>query len=281
MAFTQMDFNPADGLLSVTEYPTQPASETAARTQLMAPSLQLKNYINGTLLTQLASPEAGISGAHKIGSAAIPFVEGNTVHAQIANLKDQIDDLQITATGLRDDIIQTSYLQDGCVTAQKLALSFAGIVFPYAGNSAPSGFLLCDGSAVPRAAYAALFAVIGATYGGGDGSTTFNVPNLKGKVICGYNAADTDFNSLGKTGGEKTHTLTSAESGLPAHNHELANLQPFQQSDSPQYGYGSGPRSAVFVDGGWNSINNNTASNATSAHNNLQPYVVLNYVIKT
>lgn len=63
--------------------------------------------------------------------------------------------------------------------------SFRGLIFPYAGSSAPTGFLLCDGSAVSRTTYAELFALIGITYGAGDGSTTFNVPDLRGSVIIG------------------------------------------------------------------------------------------------
>lgn len=61
--------------------------------------------------------------------------------------------------------------------------NFRGMVFAYAGSSAPTGFLLCDGSAVSRTTYADLFALIGTTYGAGDGSTTFNIPDLRGSVI--------------------------------------------------------------------------------------------------
>jgi len=63
--------------------------------------------------------------------------------------------------------------------------NFTGLVFPYAGGGVPAGFLLCDGSAVSRTTYARLFSVIGTTYGAGDGSTTFNVPDLRGSVIVG------------------------------------------------------------------------------------------------
>ena len=59
----------------------------------------------------------------------------------------------------------------------------AGSVIAYAGSDTPTGYLLCDGSAVSRSAYAALFAAIGTTYGSGDGSTTFNLPNLTDRVI--------------------------------------------------------------------------------------------------
>jgi hypothetical protein len=65
----------------------------------------------------------------------------------------------------------------------------AGLMFPYAGATAPSGFLLCDGSAVSRTTYASLFAVVGTYYGAGDGSTTFNLPNHSSVVVGKSNIA--------------------------------------------------------------------------------------------
>lgn len=95
----------------------------------------------------------------------------------------------------------------------------AGVIFPYAGpsTSIPSGYLLCDGSAVARSSYAALFTAIGTAYGAGNGSTTFNLPNFKGKVPVGVDTAQTEFDALGESGGAKTHTLTTAE--MPSHTH--------------------------------------------------------------
>ena len=84
-----------------------------------------------------------------------------------------------------------------------------GSVIPYAGKSAPDGWLLCDGAAVSRTTYAALFTVIGTTFGSGDGSTTFNLPDLRGRVAVGV---DSDAN-LGTRAGEKNRTLT--EVNLP------------------------------------------------------------------
>ena len=89
----------------------------------------------------------------------------------------------------------------------------AGIVMPFAGSVAPQGYLLCDGSAVSRTDYADLFTAIGTTYGAGDGSTTFNVPDLSGRVVLGVSQS----HALGTTGGEAAHTLTESE--LPAHSH--------------------------------------------------------------
>jgi microcystin-dependent protein len=62
---------------------------------------------------------------------------------------------------------------------------FRGLVLPYAGYSAPTGWLLCDGSPISRTTYADLFALISTTYGAGDGSTTFNIPDMRGRAVIG------------------------------------------------------------------------------------------------
>lgn len=95
-----------------------------------------------------------------------------------------------------------------------------GTLTMYAGGVAPSGWLLCDGSAVSRVAYSDLFGVIGVTYGAGDGSTTFNLPDMRGRVAFGLAAADAMFDTLGESGGAKSVTLS--ESNLPAHSHSVS-----------------------------------------------------------
>ena len=86
----------------------------------------------------------------------------------------------------------------------------------YAGSTAPSGFLVCDGSAISRTTYADLFTAIGTVYGAGDGESTFNIPNLSGRVAVGTAAGM----SIGSTGGSESVTLTANE--LPSHVHEVA-----------------------------------------------------------
>lgn len=95
----------------------------------------------------------------------------------------------------------------------------AGVVFPYGGASAPTGFLLCNGAAVSRTDYAALFSVVGTAYGPGDGSSTFNIPNLADRFLAGAGVT-----ALGGAGGSATlsgstggHALTAAE--LAPHSH--------------------------------------------------------------
>jgi microcystin-dependent protein len=94
-----------------------------------------------------------------------------------------------------------------------------GAVFPYAGSDAPSGYLLCDGSAVSRTTYADLFAVCGTTYGSGDGSSTFNVPDLRAAFAAGYKSGDANFGTLGGVGGGTAHTHGVGSFAGPAHTH--------------------------------------------------------------
>lgn len=91
-----------------------------------------------------------------------------------------------------------------------------GSIYMYAGSTIPELFMLCDGSAVSRGTYSDLFAVIGTTFGQGDGSTTFNLPNLSGKVAIGASSG----HALGVSGGSETVQLQ--DSNLPAHTHEMA-----------------------------------------------------------
>ena len=76
-----------------------------------------------------------------------------------------------------------------------------GVILQWAAAAAPAGFLICDGSAVSRTGYAALYAIIGTTYGIGNGSNTFNIPNLVGRVAVGRNSGDGNFSSLGTRSG--------------------------------------------------------------------------------
>lgn len=142
-----------------------------------------------------------------------------------------------------------------------------GIILPLSSDTIPEGYLLCDGSAISRTEYSTLFSAIGTTYGAGDGSTTFNLPNLKGKVPVGQDTNDNNFDTLGETGGEKTHTLTTNE--IPSHTHGIVT--------KGNTGFASG---YVFSEGGGYNSAFSEAVGGGQAHNNLQPYIVINYIIK-
>lgn len=147
-----------------------------------------------------------------------------------------------------------------------------GSIIPFGGITAPDGFLLCQGQAVSRTTYAELFAVIGTSFGNGDGSTTFNVPDLRGKVPVGLSSSDTEFNTLGKTGGEKTHKLVISE--MPSHTH-LTGISPNTAFDVEL------KDSGVSAEVTWLQNRSNTSpTGGDGAHNNIQPYNTVNYIIK-
>lgn len=159
-----------------------------------------------------------------------------------------------------------------------------GAVIDYAGSTAPSGWLFCAGQAVSRTTYAALFTAIGTTYGVGDGSTTFNLPDLRGRVTVGKDdmtgsaasrmtsgGSGVDGATLGASGGAETHTLTTSE--IPAHTHThdfrstLSNIQEGTGSLFDNVHRGNTSVSTGSTGGG-------------GSHNNTQPSIIINKIIK-
>lgn len=178
----------------------------------------------------------------------------------------------------------------------------AGTILPYGGSSAPSGYLLCYGQAISRTTYATLFNVIGTTYGAGDGSTTFNVPDLRGRVVAGQDdmggtsanrltgqSGGVDGDVLGGSGGGETHTLDTSE--MPAHAHRIWSSSG-GGSGSTVAGFGSATISTacglVPIGGTAAYYSTFAAGHAVmedtggdGAHNNVQPTLILNYIIAT
>lgn len=152
-----------------------------------------------------------------------------------------------------------------------------GGVIEWPAAAAPTGFLLCDGSAVSRTTYANLFTVIGETWGAGDGVTTFNVPNCKGRVSIGLDITQTEFDALAKTGGAKTvaHTHSIANSGFGVSGGSVGTV------GSGVLVVGSGSAEASETLESLRSSANAITSGAASDTNNLPPYVVINKIIKT
>lgn len=263
-----------------------------AITLVLDPGLATEEVVTGvvsgsTIINCVRGKEGTIAQAHTAGAAvAMYFTE--------THWDDLIDGVLVEhkQDGTHGAVTATSVTTNS-LTVNGASLVPSGSIMQYAGSSAPTGWLVADGSAVSRTTYADLFSAIGTTYGAGNGSSTFNLPNLKGKVPVGKDSADTSFDALGETGGAKTHTLTTSE--MPSHNHtdsghsHGASISAPYTSGSGGVTYGSGipPHNGVSAGtwGGGISINTGNASISSTggggAHNNLQPYIVLNYIIKT
>ena len=171
----------------------------------------------------------------------------------------------------------------------------AGMVSPYAGSSAPTGWLMCDGSNVSRSTYATLFSAIGTTHGSGDGSSTFGIPDIRGRVVAGRESSSTllttavngdlDGGTLGDTGGSQSHTLTNSQ--LPEHTHlplrtgEANNASGTSVEGLSRSGTGSAATTASDYSGTAGEMVNpdRTAVTGGQAHNNVQPTIILNYII--
>ena len=169
----------------------------------------------------------------------------------------------------------------------------AGSMMMYVNSTPPAGWLAADGSAVSRTTYASLFAVIGTTYGAGNGSTTFNLPDLRGRVpLDNGQGAGLTNRTLGASGGEEDHLLTAAESGVNGNGSGsgYASLQVdgwdenyppgssgqlyprFGRQGPPNWGTGGVAHGGISV--------GLSARDADSAHNNMQPYLVVSFIIK-
>jgi microcystin-dependent protein len=168
-----------------------------------------------------------------------------------------------------------------------------GTVLMWPEDEEPPGYFFCRGEEKSRATYAELFAKIGTRYGVGDNSSTFNLPNYQGRVFVGLDTGQTEFDTLGETGGAKTHTLTEAELAVHDHPDTLAAPQHTHGPGSGSFFINSGT-TATFAAGslgrGTSTATGGASATALTgavgnagsgaAHNNLQPYVVGNYIIK-
>ncbi|QOP64781.1 minor tail protein [Microbacterium phage DelaGarza] len=160
-------------------------------------------------------------------------------------------------------------------------LNPTGSMLEFAGATAPSGWLLCDGAVLDRSAYPTLFGVIGTAYNtGGETAAQFRLPDRRGRVGVGRDAGQTEFDVLGERGGAKTHTLSVNE--MPKHRHgHGANSDGYVQHltalDGTQDGDIVNRGSGTHVTR-WQAMDE---AGGGAAHNNLQPYLVLNYIIKT
>jgi microcystin-dependent protein len=241
-----------------------------------------------------------VANVNASGSVALSGDVGGTAGATVIGAS------KVTSSMIVDNTVVLGDL----ATALQAFLVPTGTVSAFAGSSAPTGYLLCDGSAVSQTTYAALYAVVGANTYGTDGGGNFSLPNLKGRTVIGVGVGTEITGVLGTVQGVKEVTLTGAQSGTSAHGHPSSTVGTSITVTDPGHGHtnrvgigspGVTNSSDVLVrsnggtqDGGFAATNANTtgitaaltsgaltiatstAAAAASAHTNIQPSLPLN-----
>ena len=256
--------------------------------------------ISGSTITFNTAPASGTSNIEVVWTQPLPV--GTPSDATITTVKmvdaaittSKLADASVATAKLQDAAVSTAKLADGSVTATKLAAgaaAVAGEIKMWPTASAPTGFLICNGSAISRATYATLFAVLGTTFGSGDGSTTFNIPDFRDRMPIG--AGNTySANSLGGSANaivvSHNHTATTSISD-PGHSHSTfwwmtndfnapRNYKGIAYSDDQQ------GNTTVQTDAAGTGISASTSiatTGASATNANLPPYLGIYFIIKT
>ena len=258
------------------------------------------NNTTGTFTFQAATSVAGNIDIGTIilrYSGSYPTPSGNYIMIKAPVALAAGYSLTLPATLPSETSVMTVNTSGTVINQSATFLLPTGTLLQFAGASIPGGFLGCDGSSVSRTTYAALFAVIGVIYGVGDNSTTFNLPDMRRKTGVGAGGTSTAIlgNTVGSKGGEETHLLNVNE--IPSHFHgssQTPHGHNFQVNvNTPTSG---GTR--YLANGGFTITDTQDTSTPLSVatnvvditilntggglvHNNIQPSLVINYIIKT
>lgn len=245
---------------------------------------EFNNLVNGMNSLDQTNfvPSANFSPLQINASIAGSAIDRDTGTGALSVSVDDVT-IEVSSNELR--------VKDGAITQAKLASDVLppGIMMDYGGIVAPTGWFLCNGQAVSRTTYAALFAVINTSYGAGNGTTTFNVPDFRGRTAVGSGTGSgLTTRANGDSFGEETHLLITNE--MPGHSHTI-------NDPGHTHTYNAGSTAGGSGNFGFNRNGNNefspsgaispafvgitiNSSGGGAAHNNLQPSLVATKIIK-
>ncbi len=196
---------------------------------------------------------------------------------------------------------------DGGGGGGALVVEDTGTIKLFAGGTLPGGWLLCNGAAISRVMYSDLFTAIGTTFGAGNGTTTFNLPNFASRMPLGTGTgAGLTARTMGQTGGAESVTLSAAQSGIPAHTHtasltggggehghtiDVYRLDDYEgEGGDPAFVLGSQAEGKVLI-GSVDTdeteavtgvtVDASAGAAASSSHSIMNPYLVCSFIIKT
>jgi microcystin-dependent protein len=284
--------------------PTAPTAAAGTNTTQIATT----EFVRTEVSNLVASAPAALDTLDELAAALGDDANFATTTATAIGLKAPIDSPAFTGTPTAPtastELSNTQLATTEFVKQIAALFTPSGSVISYAGASAPTGWLLCSGQTVSRTTYSSLFAAIGTTYGSGDGSTTFALPDLRGRVIAGVDnmggsaasrltsgVSGVDGAVLGAVGGNEnpqlhTHTITGG-----AHTHQVRGGSVYSANSTGDSFARSNTTGDVNFRSGFEATGSGYGSSmATHTHSaanygtgtagNVQPTIVLNYIIK-
>jgi microcystin-dependent protein len=239
---------------------------------------QIATFVAGGPANNVAITGGSITGITDL-AVADGGTGASTLAANNVLLGNGTSALQVVAPGASGNVLTSDGTTWTSTNPQGVP---TGTMLDFGGSSAPTGYLLCDGSNVSRSTQAALFAVLGTEFGAGDGSTTFGLPDFRRKVAVGSGGTSTATlgNARGNTGGAETHTLVSGE--MPSHTHTQnahTHTVPITTNGGSGNGFAGPDGTGNTTTSSTTATNQNTGGGG--AHNNIQPSLVVTKIIKT